>query len=154
MNIFVECYRISGQPTNATTQAAIAAKAARLRTRGRLYLCDANLQWLAQHFEHVACALGQLIQEAHAVTRPRPLAGPRHLAAADQADVRAGVVGGATGAGGDPGGAGAGAAGDAGEAGGLEGFGPRPGRQEGGAPVRQPRRARLRAAQQRGWGTQ
>jgi hypothetical protein len=57
-------------------------------------------------------------------------------------------MGGPTGAHGDQGGAGAGEAGDAVEAGGLEGFGPRHGRQDGGEPVRQPRLARPGGAQQ------
>jgi hypothetical protein len=71
----------------------------------------------------VACALGPLIQDEHAVVGPRHVAGLRHLAAADQADIREGVMRGATGARGDPGGAGAGEAGDAVDAGGVEGAG-------------------------------
>jgi hypothetical protein len=57
-----------------------------------LYVYDTLLEGLAQDFQHVACALGQFIQEEHAVVRQRHFAGPRHLAAADQADVRYGVV--------------------------------------------------------------
>jgi hypothetical protein len=52
------------------------------------------LERLAQDFQHVAFELGQFIQKEHAVVRQRHFAGHRHLAAAEQADVRDGVVGG------------------------------------------------------------
>jgi hypothetical protein len=68
-----------------------------------LYVYDKLLERLAQDFQDVACALGPFIQEAHPVVRQRHLPGPRHLAAADQADVREGVVGRTTRARGDQG---------------------------------------------------
>ena len=52
----------------------------------------AVLERLAQHLEHVAAELGQLVEEEHAVVRQRHLAGPRDGAAADQAGVGDGVV--------------------------------------------------------------
>jgi hypothetical protein len=58
-----------------------------------LYSYDTLLEGLAQDFQHVACALGQFVQKEHAVVRQRHFPRPRHLAAADQADVREGVVG-------------------------------------------------------------
>jgi hypothetical protein len=88
---------------------ANSAKPLRSRTCGRLYLYDTLLKRLAQDFQDVSCALGQLVQEEHAVVRQRHLPGPRHLPTTDQANVREGVIGGATGARGDQGGAGAGA---------------------------------------------
>ena len=57
------------------------------------------------------------------MVRPRDFAWHRHLPAADQADSREGVVGGATGAHGDQGGVIAAAAGGAREAGSVNGFG-------------------------------
>jgi hypothetical protein len=90
----------------------------------------------------MASGLRPFIQKAHAVVRPRHVARHRHLAAADQPQLREGVMGGAKGARGDQGGAGAGEAGDAVDAGGFDGFGQRHGRQDGGEPVRQHRLAR------------
>jgi hypothetical protein len=79
--------------------------------------------------------------------------GQWHLAAADQADIRDGVMGGMKGAHGDQSGANAGEAGDAGDAGSLEGFGQRHRRQAGGMPTRQPRLpSSRRADQQPGYG--
>jgi hypothetical protein len=118
-----------------TVHAAKVVNLCRSRTPARLYSYDTLLERLAQDFQDVACALGPFIQEAHAVMRPRYAARQRHLAA-DQADIRDGVVGGSTGARGDQGGAGAGAAGDVMDAGGVEGFGQRHGRQDGGEPLR------------------
>jgi hypothetical protein len=72
--------------------AARTASAARSMTCGRLYFCNALLERLSQHFEHVALARGQLIQEQNAVMRQRDL--PRHgpLAAADQPHIPHGLV--------------------------------------------------------------
>jgi hypothetical protein len=67
------------------------------------------------------------------MVRPRPLAGHRHLAAADQADSRDRVVRGATGARRDPRCAAAGAAGDAWEARGVDDSLKGHRRQDGGA---------------------
>jgi hypothetical protein len=78
----------------------------RCMTCGRLSVYDTLLERLARAFQHVACALGQLVQQERAVVRPRHFAGHRHLAAADQADIREGVVGGATGERRDQGGCG------------------------------------------------
>jgi hypothetical protein len=76
------------------------------------------------------------------MVRPRPLAGQRHVAPAEQADSRDRVVRGATGARHDPRQAVAGAAGDAMDVGGVEGLGEGHGRQDRGEPAGQPRRAR------------
>jgi hypothetical protein len=56
-------------------------------TPAKLYACETLLEGLAQDFQDVACALGQFIQEEHAVVRQRHFAGHRHLAAADQLDI-------------------------------------------------------------------
>ena len=42
----------------------------RLRTCGRLYLCDTILQRLPQDLEHMACALRPLVEAQDAVVRP------------------------------------------------------------------------------------
>jgi hypothetical protein len=44
----------------------------------------------------MTAALGQFIQEEHAMVGQRHLARHRHVAAADQPDIRDGVMGGAT----------------------------------------------------------
>jgi hypothetical protein len=48
-------------------------------TCGRLYVHDTLLRRLPQHFEHLACAIGPLIEAEEAVGRPRYLPGHRHL---------------------------------------------------------------------------
>jgi hypothetical protein len=68
---------------------------------------------LAQDLQDMAAALGQFIQEEHAVVGQRHLAGHRYVAAADQPHIRDGMMGRATRAGRDQGGAVAGEAGDA-----------------------------------------
>ena len=52
----------------------------------------ARLERLAQHFEHVAAELRQLVEEEHAVVRERDLAGTRRRAAAHERDGGSGVV--------------------------------------------------------------
>ena len=50
------------------------------------------LERLTQHLEHAAIELRHLVEEEHAVVRERDLAGPRDRAAADERDVRDGVM--------------------------------------------------------------
>jgi hypothetical protein len=64
------------------------------------------LQRLAQHLQHLALELGQLVQEQHPVMRQAHLSRPGNGAAADEAGIGEGVVRGAEGAGGDEGGVG------------------------------------------------
>jgi hypothetical protein len=71
-------------------------------TLWRLYLCETLLEGLAQDLQDVAAELRQLIEKEHPMVRQRHLAGHRHLAAADQADIRDRVRRGATRAGRDP----------------------------------------------------
>jgi hypothetical protein len=137
-------YSTLPEPLAVISRMAKSAKALRLRASGRLYSCNTLLEGLAQDCQDVACALGPFIQKEHAMVRQRHVTGQRHLAAADQADVRVDVVGGAKRAGGDQGGAGAGEAGDAVDAGGFNGFGQGHLRQEGGAPAHQQRLAPAR----------
>jgi hypothetical protein len=73
-------------------------------TCGRLSVKNALLERLAQDFQDVACALGQFVQKEHAVVRQRHLPGHRHLPAANQPDIREGVVTDAKGVRGDQGG--------------------------------------------------
>jgi hypothetical protein len=90
---------------------------------GRWYSCDALLEWLAQDLEDMAAALGEFIQEQHAVVGPRHLARPRHVAPTDQPHIGAGVMRGAARPGHDQHRVGAGEASDAMDARGLNGFG-------------------------------
>ena len=115
---------------------------------GRWYAGDTLLQGLAQDFEHIAAELGQLIEEEHAVVHQRHLAGHRHVAPADQADIRDGMVGCATWAGRDQRRAVASEAGDTVDARGLDGLGEGHRRQDGGEPPCQHRLARPRRAEQ------
>ena len=66
----------------------------------RLAICDQRLSYfqrLAQDLQDMAAALGQFIQEEHAVVGQRHFARHRHVAPADQARIRDGVVGRGTG---------------------------------------------------------
>jgi hypothetical protein len=58
-------------PIGMLIHTASAAKVTRSRTPERLDKCDAILEGLAQHFEHVAAALRPFIQQEDAVVRPR-----------------------------------------------------------------------------------
>jgi len=62
--------RVSRMHVGAITRATIAAKTNRSMTPARLYLYDTLLERLAQDLKDMAAALGQLIQEAHAVVGP------------------------------------------------------------------------------------
>jgi hypothetical protein len=77
-------------------RSASAAKATMSGTRGRLSSCETLHERLPQDLEDMAAALGQLIQEAHAVVGPRRLARPRPVAPVDQPHIRDDVMGGAT----------------------------------------------------------
>jgi hypothetical protein len=103
---------------------------ARSSTPARLNGYDALLKRLAPPLQDVPPELGERIEAAHPVVRQRHLARQRHVAAADQADIRDRVVRGATGARGDQRRAGAGGAGHAVEAGALDRFGQGHRRQE------------------------
>jgi hypothetical protein len=116
---------------------AKAMKALRSRTCRRSYSEDTLLERLAQHFKQMPLELGQLIKEQDTVVGPRHLARRGYLAAAAQAHIGNGLVGGATWAGSDDGGAPPGEPGDARDAGGVEGEGHR--RQDGGSAVGQRR---------------
>jgi hypothetical protein len=85
-------YRAVPASLPAMTRRAKAATALRLRTCGRLYSADTIFEGLTQDLQDMAAEPRQLIQKEHTIMRQRHFAGPRHLAAADQADVRYGVV--------------------------------------------------------------
>ena len=63
-------------------------------TPARLSSRAAVLKELAQDLQHMATALRQLIEEEHAMVRPRHLARRAEVPAADQAHVGDGEVGG------------------------------------------------------------
>jgi hypothetical protein len=67
----VGSYGTQAEPLEVMSRAANAAKALRSRTPAKLYLYDPLLQRLTQNLKDTAPALGELIQEAHAVVRPR-----------------------------------------------------------------------------------
>src|SRR5688500_13063900 len=94
-------YRSLPKPLAVSSRLAMLTKSHRFMTCGRLSVENTILERLAQHFEHMPLALGELIQKQHAMVGQRHLARQRHLAAADQAHVRHGVMGGATRARGD-----------------------------------------------------
>ena len=121
-----------GGARRGTTRAAFVASAAEPVTRGKWYSCNVLLRGLTQDFEDLATAFGAFIQAAQVVGRPRHLPRRRHLAAADQAYIRDGVMGGATRAGGDQRRAVAREASDSVDACGLNGFGDDHRRQDGG----------------------
>jgi hypothetical protein len=127
---------------------AKSAKLLRSRTLWRLSVEDTLLQRLAQGLEDMAPALGQFIQEAHAMVRPRHVARPRHVVAADEPHSRDRLVRGATRAGRDQRCAGTREAGDAVDPGGVEGFGQAPRREDGRQAAGQPRCPRARRTQE------
>jgi hypothetical protein len=116
-------------------------------THRKWYSCDAPLKRLPQDLEPMTAALRQFIREEHAMVRPRPLARPGEGPAADQPHVRDCLTRGTTQSDRDHRRAVARQAGDVVEARRLNGFGQRHRRQDGGAPARQPRRARRRGAE-------
>jgi hypothetical protein len=110
------------------------------------------LEWLPEHLEDMTPALRAFVQEAHARVRPRHLARPRDLAAADQPHSRDGMRRGATWPAGDQGRAPIGQAGDAMDPGGVEGCGHAHLRQDGGQAAGQPRCPRARRTQEKDVG--
>jgi hypothetical protein len=64
-------------------------------TPAKLYVYETIIERLAQDLEDMAAALGEFIQEAHAVVGQRHFARHRHVAAADQPHIGDGVMGGA-----------------------------------------------------------
>jgi hypothetical protein len=80
-------------PLAVSSRLAKSAKSLRLRTLWRLYSCDTLLEWLSQDLQDVAAELRQFIQKEHAVVRQRHFARHRHMAPADQPDIRDGVMG-------------------------------------------------------------
>jgi len=98
MAIFIAYMKARGEPNAVFTRATSVANATRSVTGGRLYVYDTILERLPPHRQHVACALGPLVEEENAVMRPRHL--PRHgqLPAAVPAGVGDRVGRGATGA--------------------------------------------------------
>jgi hypothetical protein len=86
-------YRAVPESPTAMTWRSKSATALRLRTCGRLYVDETLLEGLAPDLQGVAAALRPCIQPAHPMVGQGHLAGHRHLAAADQAGVRDGVMG-------------------------------------------------------------
>ena len=68
-------YRALPPSLTAIIRKANSTKGLRFRTPVRLYSYDTPLERLAQHRQHVAAALRQLIQEEHAVVRQRHFPG-------------------------------------------------------------------------------
>jgi hypothetical protein len=91
---------------------------------------------LAQHFQHLALELGQLVQEEDTMVGQAHLARPGDGAAADEAGVGDEVVGRAEGAGGDQGGVGGQEAGDGVDLRALQRFLEGEGREDRGVPTR------------------
>jgi hypothetical protein len=148
VTVVVDGYRALPESLTAIRLVANPANGLRSRTPVRLSVCDTLLERLPQDLEDMAAALGQCIQEEHAVVGQRHLARHRHVAPADQPGIRDGVVRRATRAGRDQGRPVAREAGDAMDARRLNSPGEGHGRQEGGEPPGPPRRARPRRPQE------
>ncbi len=118
------------------------------RTLARWSCGNPFIERLPQDREHMACALRELIQQAHAMVGPRHLAWPRHLAATDQSRIRDGMMRGATRSRGDQRCAVAGEAGNAVEERGLNGLGEGHRWQDGGQPPCGHRLTRSRRSQE------
>jgi hypothetical protein len=65
----------------------------RSRTPAKLYVYETLLERLPQDLQDMAAALGQLIQEEHAMVRQRHLARHGHVPPTDQSRIRDGLVG-------------------------------------------------------------
>jgi hypothetical protein len=74
------------------TFSANVAKRQSFTTPANLYLYETILQRLPQHLQHIAAELGPFIQEEHAMVGQRHVARHRHLAPADQARIREGMM--------------------------------------------------------------
>jgi hypothetical protein len=131
-----------------SSRLAMLTKSFGFMTCGRLYVYETLLERLAQDLQDVAAELRLLIQKENPVVRQRHVAWPRHLAPADQPDVRDGVMGGAKRASRHQRGAVAGEAGNTMDACGLNGFGQGHRRQDGGESPCQHRLASPRGAEQ------
>ena len=105
------CARDSARPASGVQRQRAATRSPSVAARTRIHRRDelelrrklrlarrardrdaARFERLAQHLEHVAVELRQLVEEQHAVMRERDLARPRIAAAADQRHRRRGVV--------------------------------------------------------------
>ncbi len=144
--VAMDGYWTQAAPLKLSSRAAKVARRLRSRTPAKLYVYETLLEWLAQDLKDMAAALGQFIQEAHAMVGQRHFTRHRHVAPADQPRIREGVVGRAKRAGRDQRRTVAGAAGDAVDARGLKSLGEGHRRQDGGQSPGQHRRARP-------WGT-
>jgi hypothetical protein len=76
-------YRARSTSLTAFIHLANSAKIWRFRMYGRLYLCDALLDQLAQDLEAMTAELGQCVQEEHAIVGQGHFARQGHMAAPD-----------------------------------------------------------------------
>lgn len=65
--VMMGSYRPLPEPPKVVSRAAKVATTLKARTPARLYAYETHLERLAQDLENMAAALGQFIQEAHAV---------------------------------------------------------------------------------------
>jgi hypothetical protein len=141
-------YRARPESLTLISRLANSAKLLRARTLWRLSVEDTLLKRLTSAFEHMTAKLRPFIQEEDAVVGQRHVARHRHVAPADQPDMRNGVMGGATRADRHPCGAVAGEASDTMDTCGLNGFGQGHPRHDGREPPGQHRLASPRGAEQ------
>jgi hypothetical protein len=87
----VGSYRPLPEPPEVLRHAAKAMKELRFRTPTKLYIYDTLLKRPGQDLEDVAAELRQFVEKANPVVGEGDLARDRHLAAADQPDVRDGA---------------------------------------------------------------
>ncbi len=136
-DMVVDGYPILTESLTAINRRAKAVKVLRFSTPAKLYAYDPLPERLPQDLQHVTSKLRLFIQAAHAVVRPRHVAGPGEIPAADQPYVRDGMMWGPKQARRDEHRAGTREVSDAVEARGVNGSWEGYRRQDGGAPSRQ-----------------
>jgi hypothetical protein len=79
--VVLDGYWTRPEPLKVSSRAAKIATIFRSRTSARLYICDTLRERLAQDLKDMAAALGQCIQEEHAMVGQRHVARHRHMPA-------------------------------------------------------------------------
>jgi hypothetical protein len=72
------------EPPEVVSRAAKVTKRLKLRTPAKLYLYETIFKWLPQDLQDMAAALGEFIEEEHAIVGQRHVSRHRHVAPANQ----------------------------------------------------------------------
>ena len=94
VTVLVDGYWPQTEPLMLSSRTAKVARRLRFRTPAKLYVDETILERLAQDLQDMAAELGPCIQEEHAIVGQGHFARHRHVAPADQPDIRDGVMGG------------------------------------------------------------